>query len=74
MKIKCYKNGNHTTPAPQQQDRPAIEQTAAGAQYVAPGMIGRTIPNTKLQPRRDQTNRPMAFELPELEAKEPKLF
>lgn len=54
------------------QETPPTEQTEAGAQYVAPEMIGRKIPAAGLRPKTRQSAAPLALEM--VEGKQGKLF
>lgn len=57
--------------------RPAeirTEQTPAGRQVVLDDTPARSVPSAPLKPKRAQTDKPLALEMPEIEAKEPELF
>lgn len=53
---------------------PPVEQTAAGAQYVAPDMIERKIPAGGLRPKTAQKDGPLELERPAIDAQQGKLF
>jgi hypothetical protein len=53
---------------------PPVEQTEAGAQYVAPEMIGRKIPAGKIQARRQQSAAPLELEAHATQAQQGRLF
>lgn len=56
------------------QETPPTEQTEAGAQYVAPDMIGRRIPAGGLRSKTRQTAAPLELEAHAIEAKQGNLF
>lgn len=53
---------------------PRIEHTEAGSQTVIADTPRRTVPNKKLVPKRRQNEKPLALELPAIEAQQIKLF
>lgn len=55
-------------------DAPPVEQTEAGAQYVAPDMIDRKIPAAGLRPKTRQSAAPLELEAHAIEAKQGNLF
>jgi hypothetical protein len=56
------------------EEEPHVEQTLAGAQYVAPGMPPREVPTSGLKARVAQNEEPMPLERVGIEAKQGKLF
>jgi hypothetical protein len=55
-------------------NKPPIDYTEAGPQYMIPDAPTRKVPDTGLKPKRAQTTKPTILELYETEQQQPKLF
>ena len=53
---------------------PSFEKTEAGDQAVIPGAEGRSIPDKKLKPKKQQRDTPTALEAGEIDSKQERLF